>query len=182
MLWTLKDLPRLYTGDLLAFEANGWWQKKLVGIIKAKSWHWAIVGFPLPRDEFSKADWSVAEAVNKGTAFNLLSSYRNTPMRVYRPTMTLDDQLEMGPYLLKRCCYYGNAGYDWWGVGGVGFWFVLKHLGIPCWIQNDMRFYCIEFCNQVWADLDFPICDMSEPPNPYNFENSGQIKMIWGTF
>lgn len=181
-MWNLDYLPPLKTGDLLAFKAQGRLQQWLVGLTGALTWHWALVGRPQPDDELSQRDWSVAESISKGIARTLLSDYQDRHMRIYRPALPEGEQERMAPFIMKRCNAYGRAGYDVMGVTNAGLWFVLRHFGLKSWIRRDMKFYCIEFCNQVWADLDFPLVDMESWPVPANMENSDQLELVWGTF
>jgi len=181
-VWTVGDLPELKTGDCLCFRAQGRIQQWVVKTIGAESWHWALVGRKQPADDWGGEDWSVAESIDKGVARTLLSQYQHRHMRIYRPRLPDGEQEKLAPYVMKRCNFYGKAGYDWMGVANIGVWFLLRHLGLTWWMKKDMRFWCIELCNQVWADLDFPLCDMGEPPNPVNFEQSDQLELIWRTF
>jgi hypothetical protein len=184
-IWTSDDLPELKTGDCVCFKPRDKIRQWFAEKIGAVSWHWALVGRKQPADDWGGVDWSVAESIpQKGVARTLLSQnqYLNYHMRVYRPKLPDGEQDKLAPYIMKRCNFYGGARFDWAGATNIGLWFLVRHLGIKWWMKKDMRFWCLELCNQVWADLDFPLCDMGEPPNPANFEQSDQLELIWGTF
>lgn len=181
-IWELKDLPELKVGDGLAFKADLGFEEGIVGIMGAVTWHWAMAGQELPADDFSGADRVIVGSIVKGIAEELLSSYESRHMRVYRPQLPEGIQDALALPLLKRCYYYGACEYDFLGITNVTLWFLLRHFGLKWWMRKDMRFYCIEFLNQIWADFDFPLVDGGEPAMPSNMEDSPQLKCIWGTF
>jgi len=180
--WELSNLPPLLVGDCLAFEATGW--QKIVYIIGARSFHWALVGQKLVNDDISAGDYAVCDSIDKGICTHLLSEYRYRNMRIYRPILETNHQEAMAPWLIKRYCYYGDQRYDWKGVLAVTTWLLLRKLGlnIEWWVHDSNRFWCLEFNEIVWRDLGYPLVPESEPPHPGNMENSPMLKLIWGTF
>jgi len=181
-LWRIEDLPPLKIGYLPAFKTAEGYQQHIGNTFGFETWHWSILGNSHPADMFSGLDYSNGESINKGVARTLLSEQQYRHMRIYKPDIPDKEIDKLGPSILKRMDYYGKAGYDWLGVGNMSLWFILRHFGVKWWMQRDMRFWCLEFSNQIWADFDFPLCDMAEPANPLNFEHSPQLKLVWGTF
>ena len=181
-IWKLADLPLLMTGDRLAFRAEGW-QRPVIAVIGAKTWHWAFVGEPLVDNELSQGDWSVEDSTSKGTTSHLLSEYQYRHMRIYRPELSDGQQESEARYLLKWCKYYGVCKYDMAGVFHLALWCILRKLGIKVkwWERND-RFWCLEYLDQVNRDLDHQVVPDDEPAYPTNFERNKTHKLIWGTF
>ncbi|MCJ7829366.1 MAG: hypothetical protein MUP81_06470 [Dehalococcoidia bacterium] len=180
--WELKDLPPLKVGDCLAFEATGW--QKVVHIIKAVSFHWALIGEALVDDTISHGDYAVCDSIDKGITTHLLSEYQGRGMRIYRPKLPPDYQRELAPLLIKRYCYYGDQRYDWFGVLAVATWLILRKLGwnVEWWVHDSNRFWCLEFNEIVWRDLGYPLVPEDEPPHPGNMEKSPMLELIWSTF
>jgi hypothetical protein len=178
--WELSDLPKLKVGDCLAFEAEGW--QKVVSIIGAKSFHWAMVGERLIDDDISTGDYAVVDSISKGICTHLLSEYRYRGMRVYRPHVP--NQEAKKRYLIKRYCYWGDNRYDWFGVLAVALWLLLRKIGLDpeWWVHDSNRFWCLEFNEIVWRELGYPLVPENEPSHPGNMENSPMLKLIWGTY
>lgn len=183
-VWFLTDLPELKTGDNLAFRAQGTLQRLQVKLIRAATYHWALVGDKRVDDELSVGDWEVVDSTSKGITAHLLSEYQYRHMRVYRPKLLPAVQDTLKPYLLKRYNYYGDQRYDYWGVGMVALWYLLKKVGfnVEWFVHNSKKFWCLEFNELVWRDFGFPLVSSTEPPYPTNMENSPMLELIWGTF
>lgn len=181
--WKLEELPELKVGDNLAFKAKGW-GKLAAAIIKAKTFHWEMLGDRLVDDEISVGDWSCVGSTDKGITTHLLSQYQYRHMRIYRPKLSPGVQETLKPYILKRFSYWGDQHYDVKGVIMVALWCLLRKLGfkVEWWEHNSSKFWCLEFNNIVWRDFDFALVPDSEPPYPTNMERSPRLELIWSTF
>ena len=183
-IWEFEDLPRLKTGDNLAFKAEGTlqeWQAKLIGAV---TYHWGMVGERQVDDEYSTGDWSIFDSTSKGITAHLLSEYAHRHMRVYRPRLTPAEQRRLKPRILKMYLYYGDQKYDYSGVFMVAVWWLLRKMGfkIEWFVHNSNKFWCLEFNETVLRRLGFPLVPASEPPYPCNMERSDKLELIWGTF
>jgi hypothetical protein len=182
MKWNLALLPPLKVGDCLAFEATGW--QKIVRIIGAQSFHWAMVGELLADDTISEGDYSIFDSTDKGITAHLLSEYQSRDMRIYRVKISAEHQKELAPLIMKRYFYWGDTKYDWFGVLMVSFWLKLRKFGfnVEWWVHDSNRFWCLEFNEIVWRELGYPLVPENEPPHPGNMENSPMLELIWSTY
>lgn len=200
-VWNIASLPPLRVGDCLAFEAQGV-QKPLMKICGARSWHWAMVGkkvnwedvlaveellgHPLALDFIQRLDMSfdyqVVDSTSKGITHHLLSEYQKRNMRIYRPKLFVQGNIE--DYILYLYLYYGMRPYDYLGVAAIALWWILNYAGIKTdwWGHSQKSFWCMELPSEILAKCNLPLVPANEPAYPYNMEQSAGLELIWRTY
>lgn len=181
--WTLADLPPLLVGDNFAFQVDPGFDAWVVQWNNAVSWHWALAGLELPADQYGPADRQIVGSLQKGIATELLSTYGHRGMRIYRPKLPSGVQESLTNALLKRYAYYGAYTYNFIQVYEAPADYLLRAQGIQIPTPQGNRFYCLQFCAQVWADMGYPLYDASKGTvTQADLENSPMLEKIWGNY
>lgn len=157
----------LRNGDLIGVAPSGWLATTICKILKAKTFHWAVV---IGRDS---GGYILSESLGKGTAVTRLRYAHYYAYRVRGcPAPTTG-------FLLGVHADNGDLEYDMQVNYLTGAWFLLKHyLKIVIPIVKNHTFNCQEwavFLTLQWARSIIPRDDY---PYCINLEQSPQLEFL----
>jgi len=164
---------KIKSGDLFATPPKGWLEKRLCGIIGAKTYHWGML---IAEDD---KGWVITESIGKGVA---LTRFDYPEAYIYR----IKDIGEVNwKRLISIVADYGAYPYDWEVVLRTAIWWLVKHyLGKILPIIKDKKVNCQEWVVLIAYELGVKIIPDDEYPCCENLENSpyleymGQIKEV----
>lgn len=181
-----KDAPLLQAGDLFATEPSGGFQRWVCNTFldRAKTFHWGVI----THQWIAPDDYGISESIGKGVCPGLLSFYNDKPLRVYRvkpecwpnPDWATPENLEI--VLQYLACKYGRSYYDFPIYVDIGWWYILRRLGLKSKIKKDARFYCQEYVVRLMRELGVDLVPPDEYPICKNLEESPVLDLIYEEF
>ncbi|MDD5700628.1 MAG: hypothetical protein PHU23_01145 [Dehalococcoidales bacterium] len=171
------ELRKVKPANLFGCPPTTWYQKKLLNIQNARTWHWGAFVMPIfsrySSNTYDVTDWAISESGNKGTQITRL---RGRHVYVYRIKDLAEVTLEE---IIEAHSDYGDLPYDIDVNFRAAIWWIFKHYFdkvLP--IEIDKAFNCQEWVCTFASILGVGIIPQNEYPTPYTLEHSPALECL----